>query len=362
MADGEGATDFAGLTCPVPVPVPVRERVILGHGGGGALSHELIEQVFLPAFANPVLDRLGDSSVLEVPGGLASGGRLAVSTDSYVVRPLVFPGGTIGDLAVNGTVNDLAMSGARPLWLTAAFIITEGFAVEDLAEIARCMARAARAAGVVIVTGDTKVVERGHGDGCYVNTTGIGLVPPDVALGPDRVRPGDVVLVSGTLADHGMAVMSVREGLEFDAPIASDTAPLHGLVAAMLAACPAVRMLRDPTRGGAATSLAEIAVLADVGIEIDEAAIPVAAPVAAACELLGLDPLQVANEGKLLAVVPAADADAVLAAMRAHEHGRGAERLGRVVADHPRLVVMRTTLGGTRIVPMPIGEQLPRIC
>ena len=360
MADAGGATDFAGLTC--PGPVRPRERVILGHGGGGALSHELIEQVFLAAFANPVLDRLGDSSVLDVPGGLAAGGRLAVSTDSYVVRPLVFPGGTIGDLAVNGTVNDLAMSGARPLWLTTAFIITEGFAVEGLAEIARCMARAARAAGVEIVTGDTKVVERGHGDGCYVNTTGIGLVPPDVALGSDRVRPGDVVLVSGTLADHGMAVMSVREGLEFDAPIASDTAPLHGLVAAMLAACPAVRMLRDPTRGGVATSLAEIAVLAEVGIEIDEAAIPVAAPVAAACELLGLDPLQVANEGKLLAIVPAADADAVLAAMRAHEHGHGAVMLGRVVADHPRLVVMRTALGGRRIVPMPIGEQLPRIC
>lgn len=352
--------DFAKMTC--PVPVRARGRVMLGHGGGGALSHELIEQVFLPAFANPALDRLGDSSVLDVPGGLAAGGRLALSTDSYVVRPLVFPGGTIGDLAVNGTVNDLAMSGARPLWLTAAFIITEGFAVADLAEIARCMARAARAAGVEIVTGDTKVVERGHGDGCYVNTTGIGLVPSGVALGPDRVRPGDVVLVSGTLADHGMAVMSVREGLEFDAPIASDTTPLHGLVAAMLAACSTVRMLRDPTRGGVATSLAEIAMLAEVGIEIDEAAIPVAAPVAAACELLGLDPLQVANEGKLLAVVPAADADAVLAAMRAHEHGREAVMLGRVVADHPRLVVMRTALGGTRIVPMPIGEQLPRIC
>ena len=360
MADVGGATDVAKMTC--PVPVRARGRVMLGHGGGGALSHELIEQVFLPAFTNPVLDRLGDSSVLDVPGGLAAGGRLALSTDSYVVRPLVFPGGTIGDLAVNGTVNDLAMSGARPLWLTAAFIITEGFAVEDLAEIARCMARAARAAGVEIVTGDTKVVERGHGDGCYVNTAGIGLVPPGVALGPDRVRPGDVVLVSGTLADHGMAVMSVREGLEFDAPIASDTAPLHGLVAAMLAACPAVRMLRDPTRGGVATSLAEIAMLAEVGIEIDETAIPVAAPVAAACELLGLEPLQVANEGKLLAVVPAADADAVLAAMRAHEHGREAVMLGRVVADHPRLVVMRTALGGTRIVPMPIGEQLPRIC
>jgi hydrogenase expression/formation protein HypE len=360
MADVVGATDFAGMAC--PVPVRARERVLLGHGGGGALSHALIEQVFLPAFANPVLDRLGDSSVLDVPGGLAAGGRLAVSTDSYVVRPLVFPGGTIGDLAINGTVNDLAMSGARPLWLTVAFIVTEGFAVADLAEIARCMARAAEAAGVEIVTGDTKVVERGHGDGCYVNTTGIGIVPPGVALGPERVRPGDVVLVSGTLADHGMAVMSVREGLEFDALIASDTAPLHGLVAAMLAACPAVRMLRDPTRGGVATSLTEIAVLAEVGIEIDEAAIPVAAPVAAACELLGLDPLQVANEGKLLAIVPAPDADAVLAAMRAHEHGREAVMLGRVVADHPRLVVMRTALGGTRIVPMPIGEQLPRIC
>ena len=360
MAEVVGTTGFAGPMC--PVPVRARERVILGHGGGGALSHELIEQVFLPAFANPVLDRLGDSSVLDVPGGLAAGGRLAVSTDSYVVRPLVFPGGTIGDLAVNGTVNDLAMSGARPLWLTAAFIVEEGFAVDDLAEIACCMARAARAAGVAIVTGDTKVVERGHGDGCYVNTSGIGLVPPDVVLGPDRVQPGDAVLVSGTLADHGMAVMSVREGLEFDAPIASDTAPLHGLVAAMLAACPEVRMLRDPTRGGVATSLAEIATLAEVGIEIDEAAIPVAAPVAAACELLGLDPLLVANEGKLLAIVPAAHADAVLAAMRAHEHGRGAVRLGRVVANHPGMVVMRTALGGTRIVPMPIGEQLPRIC
>ena len=360
MADAVGAIDGARLVC--PVPVRVRERVILGHGGGGALSHELIEQVFLPAFANPVLDRLGDSSVLEVPGGLASGGRLAVSTDSYVVRPLVFPGGTIGDLAVNGTVNDLAMSGARPLWLTAAFIIEEGLPIAELAEIAGCMARAARAAGVAIVTGDTKVVERGHGDGCYVNTAGIGIVPPGVALGPERVRPGDVVLVSGTLADHGMAVMSVRDGLEFDAPISSDTAPLHGLVAAMLSVCRDLKMLRDPTRGGVATSLAEIATLARVGIEIDEEAIPVASPVAAACELLGLDPLLVANEGKLLAVVPATHADPVLGAMRRHEHGRDAVRLGRVVAAHPGLVAMRTALGGTRIVPMPIGEQLPRMC
>ena len=360
MADAGGAIDVARLAC--PTPVRERERVILGHGGGGALSHELIEQVFLPAFANPVLERLGDSSVLDAAPLLAGGGRLAVSTDSYVVRPLTFPGGTIGDLAVNGTVNDLAMSGARPLWLTAAFIIEEGLPITELAEIAGCMARAARAAGVAIVTGDTKVVERGHGDGCYVNTAGIGIVPPGVALGPERVRPGDAVLVSGTLADHGMAVMSVRDGLEFDAPIASDTAPLHGLVAAMLSACRDVKMLRDPTRGGVATSLAEIATLARVGIEIDEESIPVGPPVAAACELLGLDPLLVANEGKLLAVVPASHADAVLGAMRRHEHGRDAVRLGRVVADHPGLVAMRTTLGGKRIVPMPIGEQLPRIC
>lgn len=360
MADAGGTIDVTGLAC--PTPARERERVILGHGGGGALSHELIEQVFLPAFANPVLDRRGDSSVLDAADLLAGGGRLAVSTDSYVVRPLTFPGGTIGDLAVNGTVNDLAMSGARPLWLTVAFIIEEGFPVAELAAIAGCMARAARAAGVAIVTGDTKVVERGHGDGCYVNTTGIGVVPPGVALGPERVRPGDAVLCSGTLADHGMAVMSVRDGLEFDAPIASDTAPLHGLVAAMLSVCRDVKMLRDPTRGGVATSLAEIATLAGVGIEIDEAEVPVAPPVAAACELLGLDPLLVANEGKLLAVVPASHADAVLGAMRRHEFGRDAVLLGRVVAAHPGLVAMRTTLGSTRIVPMPLGEQLPRMC
>jgi hydrogenase expression/formation protein HypE len=359
MADAGAAIDIAGLAC--PTPVPERERVMLGHGGGGALSQELIERVFLPAFANPVLDSRGDAGVLEA-ADLLAGGRLAVCTDSYVVRPRIFPGGTIGDLAVNGTVNDLAMSGARPLWLTAGFIVEEGFSVGELTDIAGCMARAARAAGVVIVAGDTKVVERGRGDGCYVNTSGIGVVPPGVALGPERIRPGDAVLVSGTLADHGMAVMSVREGLEFDSPIASDTAPLHGLVAAMLAACADVRMLRDPTRGGAATSLVEIATLARVGIEIEEESIPVAPPVAAACELLGIDPLAVANEGKLLAVVPEAHAEAVLAAMRCHDRGRDAVRIGRVVATHPGLVAMRTALGGTRIVPMPIGEQLPRIC
>ena len=352
--------DHRAFSC----PAPLRDypHVILGHGGGGALSRDLIEGIFLPAFSNPLLDRLGDSTVLDVAAECAGGGRLAMSTDSYVVRPLVFPGGSIGDLAVNGTVNDLAMSGARPLVLSAAFILEEGLPIAELAAVVARMAAAAQAAGVRIVTGDTKVVERGHGDGVYINTSGIGVVPAGVQVGREPIRPGDVVLVSGTIGDHGMAIMSVREGLAFDAPIASDSAPLHGLVDAMLAACPAIRMLRDPTRGGVATSLNEIATLANVGIEIDEPAIPVSPPVAAACEILGLDPLLVANEGKLLAIVPAESAADVLAAMRAHERGRQAVALGRVVATHPRMVVMKTAIGGTRVIPMPIGEQLPRIC
>jgi hydrogenase expression/formation protein HypE len=354
------AADVSRVAC--PTPLRDHPRVVLGHGGGGALSAELVEQVFLRAFANPVLDRLGDSCVLDMAGALAGGGRLAFSTDSYVVRPLIFPGGSIGDLAVNGTVNDLAMSGATPLFLSAGFIVEEGFHVGDLVTIADAMGSAARRAGVAIVTGDTKVVERGKGDGCYVNTAGIGVVPPGIALSPAAIRPGDVVLASGTLGDHGMAIMSVREGLEFEAEITSDTAPLHGLVATMLAACPAIRVLRDPTRGGVATSLNEVAQAAGQGIEIDEAAVPVRPAVAAACEFLGLDPLQVANEGKLIAIVPADAADAVLAAMRARPEGRDAVLLGRVTAEHPRLVVMRTRIGGRRVIPMPLGEQLPRIC
>ena len=357
---GSPTPDFTRFTC--PAALRDRPQIVMGHGGGGALSRDLIEHVFLPAFGNPVLERLGDSSVLDVPGLLAGGGRLAFSTDSYVVRPLVFPGGSIGDLAVHGTVNDLAMSGAQPLYLSAGFILEEGLPITELVGIVNRMAAAARAAGVDIVTGDTKVVERGHGDGVYINTAGIGVVPPGIDLGPHQIRPGDALLVSGTLGDHGMAIMSVREGLEFEAAIASDTAPLHGLVARMLAACPEIRLLRDPTRGGVATSLNEIADLAKLGLEIDEQAIPVTPVVANACEILGLDPLQVANEGKLLAVVPAEAAEAVLAAMRAHAYGREATILGRVVADHPRLVVVRTAIGGTRVVPMPIGEQLPRIC
>ena len=348
------------LSC--PAPLRDHPHVVLGHGGGGALAHELLEHVFLPAFSNPLLDRLGDSTVLDLVPELAAGGRLAISTDSYVVRPLVFPGGSIGELAVNGTVNDLAMSGAGPLALTAGFIIEEGLAIAELVRVVEAMAAAARRAGVRIVAGDTKVVERGHGDGLYINTAGVGVVPPGVRVGAEPPQPGDVVLASGTFGDHGMAIMAAREGLEFEPPIASDSAPLRGLVAAMLAACPTIRVLRDPTRGGAAASLNEIAAVAGIGIEIDERAIPVRPAVAAACEILGLDPLLVANEGKLLAIVPAATAPDVLAAMRAQEHGQDAVAIGRVVVDHPRLVVINTTLGASRVVPMPIGEQLPRIC
>jgi len=349
----------SAFTC--PAPLRDHPRVILGHGGGGALTRDLVEGLFLPAFANPVLDELGDSAVLDL-AELSAGGRLAFSTDSYVVRPLVFPGGSIGELAVNGTVNDLAMSGAEPRFLSVAFILEEGLAVAELAGIVARMAAAAARAGVGIVTGDTKVVERGRGDGLTITTAGIGVVPPGLALGPASVRPGDVVVSSGTLGDHGMAIMSVREGLEFEAAIESDSAALSGLVAAVLAACPRIRLFRDPTRGGVAASLNEIAAATRLGIEIDEAAIPVRPVVAAACEILGLDPLEVANEGKLLAIVPPEGAEGVLAALRSDPLGREAVILGRVVAAHPGVVAMRTALGGTRVVPLPIGEQLPRIC
>lgn len=358
--DRRTTPDLASFTC--PTPLRDRPQIVMGHGGGGALSRDLLEHVFLPAFGNPLLDRLGDASVLDVAPRLAAGGRLAFSTDSHVVRPLVFPGGSIGELAVNGTVNDLAMSGAEPLFLSAAFILEEGLTIAELAGIVSRMAAAAKAAGVTIVTGDTKVVERARGDGLTITTAGIGVVPPGIELGPRRIQPGDAVLVSGTIADHGMAIMSVREGLGFEAEIASDTAPLNGLVAAMLAAGPTIRMLRDPTRGGVAASLNEIAAAARLGIDIDERCIPIAPVVASACEILGLDPLQVANEGKLLAVVPDDATEAVLAAMRSHEQGHHAARLGRIVAEHPGIVAVRTALGGSRIVPLPIGEHLPRIC
>ncbi|XZE53702.1 hydrogenase expression/formation protein HypE [Planctomycetaceae bacterium SH139] len=339
-------------------PLPLRDypHVVLSHGGGGRLSSELIEHVFLRAFGSPHAS-LGDSTPLLLPGR-----RVAVSTDSFVVRPLFFPGGSIGDLAVNGTVNDLAMSGAEPLYLTASFILEEGLLIEQLLRIADDMARAAREAGVSVVAGDTKVVERGHGDGCYITTTGIGALPSDRNISIDRARPGDVVLVSGTLADHAMAIMSVREGLEFESNICSDTASLTSMVHELIKACPNLRTLRDPTRGGLATTLNEIAAASHCGIELEERAIPVDEVVRSACEFLGLDPLQAANEGKLVAVVPAEQVSSALAALRANRLGRAAAVIGRIIRDEHQLVVAKTPFGANRIIPMPVGEQLPRIC
>ncbi len=335
------------------------DRVVMGHGGGGTLTAELIEQLFLPAFGSAATTATPtDAAVLGLPGGT----RLAFTTDTYVVQPLVFPGGDIGELAVFGTVNDLAMSGAVPLALSTAFVLEEGLDLDLLAAVASSMGRAALRAGVGLVTGDTKVVERGHGDGLYVNTAGVGIVPDGVDVRPGRATPGDVVLVSGPLGMHGIAVLSRREGLEFGTDLRSDTAPLAGLVASMLAADPDLHVLRDLTRGGLAAGLCELATTAGVGIEFEEAAVPVPEAVRAGCGFLGLDPLHVANEGKLVAFVSADRADAVLAAMCAVPEGLHGAAIGRVVADHPGVVVARTGLGAARVVDRPLGEQLPRIC
>ena len=349
------AIDIAGWVC--PVPLRDSPTIVMGHGGGGAMSAELVEHLFLPAFGAAADGALGDSAVVQVGGS-----RLAFSTDSYVVKPLFFPGGSIGDLAVNGTVNDLAMSGAQPLVLSTAFILEEGTALAEIGRVAEAMGRAASAAGVRLVTGDTKVVDAGSGDGVFVNTAGIGLVPDGVEIAPWRARPGDVVIVSGDIGVHGVAVMSCREGLEFGTEVRSDSAPLNGLVEAMLAARGDVHVLRDPTRGGVAASLNEIAKAAGLGVELVERDMPIPQAVRDACGLLGLDPLYVANEGKLVAFVAPEDADQVLEAMRRHPYGAGAAVIGRCVAEHPGIVVTRTGLGGTRVVDLPIGEQLPRIC
>jgi len=386
------------------------DKILLAHGSGGQLSHELVERLFLRYFSNPILSRLDDAAVLEAKGKnqeprskkqeagfmhLAScilhpesGDRLAFTTDSYVVSPLFFPGGDIGKLAVCGTINDLAMSGATPLYLSAGFILEEGLPLTDLERVIASMAATAQTAGVQIVAGDTKVVDRGKADKLFINTTGIGLVPAGVELGGDRVQPGDVIILSGTIGDHGMTIMSRREGLRFISPLESDCAPLHGLVAAMLDALrspatlqpcdpdllrlgsarqtqlgvSALHCLRDPTRGGLATTLNEVAGKSGMGIEIEERAIPVRDAVRAGCELLGLDPLYVANEGKLVAFVAPEAADTLLAAMRAHERGREAAIIGRVTAEHAGRVVLRTALGARRILDMLVGEQLPRIC
>ena len=349
-------TNFSGWTC--PIPLRNYPTIVMGHGSGGKMMSDLIGHLFAPALGNDLLDQLADSTVLP----LADGSRLAFSTDSFVISPLVFPGGDIGELAVNGTVNDVAMSGAKPLFLSAGFILEEGLPMETLGQLVESFGRACRTAGVQLVTGDTKVVNKGHGDGLYINTSGIGLIPPGIQIGPDRARPGDAVLVSGTLGDHGMAIMSVREGLAFESPIVSDSAPLNGMVDAMLAVTPDIHCLRDATRGGLAAVLNELAVASKVGVTFDERKVPVQPAVQAACEMLGLDPLYVANEGKLVAFVPEAHAEAVLEAMRATPYGTHAARIGTVVAEHPGLVVARTGIGGSRVVDLPAGELLPRIC
>ena len=356
------------------------DKILLAHGSGGQLSHELVERLFLRYFSNPILARLDDAATFyvsrftfHVPGLLDGDLKLAFTTDSYVVSPIFFPGGDIGKLAVCGTVNDLAMSGATPLYLSAGFILEEGLELAELERVVASMAATAEAAGVQIVTGDTKVVDRGKGDKLFINTAGIGVVPAGVELGSDRVQPGDVVILSGAIGDHGMTIMSQREGLRFSSPLQSDCAPLHGLVAAMLEAVSplplgeglgvrALHCLRDPTRGGLATTLNEVAGKSGLGVEIDEEAIPVRDAVRAACELLGLDPLYVANEGKLVAFVAPEAADALLAAMRAHQYGHQAAIIGRVTAEHAGRVVLRTALGARRILDMLVGEQLPRIC
>ncbi len=351
MPDG----DPSSLQC--PVPLSGGDRVVLAHGGGGRLTQQMIQRLILPEFRNELLEPLHDGAILSV-----NGTRLAFTTDSYVVSPIVFPGGDIGRLAVNGTVNDLAMCGAKPLYLSAGLIVEEGFPIEELRRVLRSMSEAAREAGVLLVTGDTKVVDRGKADRLFVNTSGVGVIEPGVAISPQRAQPGDRILLSGPIARHGIAIMSVREGLEFDSPVESDTAPLGDLVRRMLDVCPEIHVLRDPTRGGLASALNEIAAAARVGMRIAEARIPIEDRVRGACEILGLDPLYVANEGRLIAVVPQASADAVLAAMRAHPLGPRAEIIGEVVAEQPGTVVLTTRVGGTRVVDMLSGEQLPRIC
>ena len=352
-----GQVDPANWVC--PLPLRETKRIVMGHGGGGILSEELIENLFLPAFGSSG-GPSRDSAVLDV-GAV----RIALTTDSYVVNPLFFPGGNIGDLAVNGTINDLACSGAQPLGLTAGFIIEEGLEMEVLGVVAQAMGRAANAAGVAIVTGDTKVVGKGSADGLFINTAGVGVVPAGLRIGPEQARPGDHIIVSGNIGEHGVSIMSVREGIDFGTTVTTDSAPLHRMVAAMLAAVDdpnVIHALRDPTRGGLVAATVEIARTARVGIELDEAKIPIPESVASACGFLGLDPLQVANEGKMVAFVDPAHSEAVLAAMRARPEGAGAVIIGRAVEAHPGMVVARTPFGTTRVVERELGEQLPRIC
>ncbi|SPD73033.1 carbamoyl phosphate phosphatase, hydrogenase 3 maturation protein [uncultured Desulfobacterium sp.] len=332
-------------------------QILLDHGSGGRLSHELITGLMLPAFDNAPLSELHDGARLDIAGM-----RLAFSTDSYVVDPIFFPGGDIGVLSVNGTVNDLAMCGAAPLFLSAGLIIEEGFCLDDLDRIIASMTSAAKNAGVTIVTGDTKVVPAGTADKIFINTSGIGLIPEGIIISGDRAQPGDKVIISGPIADHGVTILVQRKGMEFESDITSDTTPLNHMVGGMLSSCPDIHVLRDPTRGGVGTSLNEIAERSRVGIKLYEDKIPIRAETAGICELLGLDPLYIANEGKLLAFVRPEHVNRVLSVMKKHHAGKDACLIGEVISDSHAKVIMRTRIGGTRIVDMPAGEQLPRIC
>ncbi len=383
----EAAADDLFGNC--PVPLSRYDRILLGHGSGGQLTNDLIRRVFVPAFDNPVLSALEDQATLDFGMRISECGmktgqdagrrdstdlhsafrvpnsalpRIAFTTDSFVVRPIFFPGGDIGRLAVHGTINDLAVGGATPLWLSAALILEEGLPLEDLKRIVRSMRQACDEAGVTLVTGDTKVVDRGKGDQIFITTSGIGIVPFGRNLSIGSARPGDRIVVSGTIGDHGIAIMSVREGIEFETVLESDSASLADLTRVMLEACPTIRCMRDPTRGGLSSALNELAAASRVGVTIDEAAIPVRAEVRGACEMLGLDPLYVANEGKLLAVVPPDDAERLLATMRKHSLGRNAALIGTINAENSGMVIQHSAVGGERVVTMLAGEQLPRIC
>jgi len=340
-----------------PVPISDHKEIVLAHGSGGKLTHQLIQRMVLPQFRNDLLEPLHDGAVFSV-----NGTRFAFSTDSFVVNPIFFPGGNIGKLAICGTVNDLAMCGAKPLYLSVGFILEEGLDMDDFWRIVQSMKQAAAEAGVLLVTGDTKVVDRGKGDKIFINTSGLGLVEPGVQIHPSRARTGDKIIINGPVAMHGIAIMSVRESLAFETEITSDCASLNGLAEALLRAFPDIHVMRDPTRGGVASALNEIAEQAKIGVHLDEASIPISAEVKGACEILGFDPLYVANEGKLLAIVPPEGANLVLEAMRRHPLGHGAAIIGDVVETHPGFVTMRTRVGGNRVVDMLSGEQLPRIC
>ncbi|MBU2445741.1 MAG: hydrogenase expression/formation protein HypE [Bacteroidetes bacterium] len=346
--------DF-NLSC--PIPKSEYDKVLLAHGGGGTLSHQLLQKIFFSQFKNDLLDVHHDGAMFEI-----NGNKFAFTTDSYVVTPIFFPGGNIGELAVNGTVNDLAVCGAKPLFISAGFIIEEGFEIEELWQVVLSMKAAADKAGVKIITGDTKVVDKGKGDKIFINTSGIGVIEKGINIAPNNCKPGDVILLNGRIADHGIAIMSAREGLEFETEVVSDSAPLNGLVESILSLTKNVHVMRDPTRGGIASALNEIAASANVGIEIYEDKISISEEVKGACEILGLDPLYIANEGKILIFVPESESDKILHVMRTHEYGKESQIIGRVTSENPKIVLMKTLIGSKRVVDMITGEQLPRIC